>query len=93
MEATNAFLMRAVCAALAARLGRALLFLPVVAGWLLFFLLVAEGPLGFADELDEPEEVWPAIGVTANSDANAAARHRASPGARVEKFATLMSPL
>jgi hypothetical protein len=79
--------MRAVRAALAALLARALLFLP---GFVLFFFAVAVCPLGFADEVDE---VWPATGATAISTASAPASHRGDLDARVVEFATFISPL
>jgi hypothetical protein len=87
VEATNAWRIRAVRAALAARLARVLLFLR---GFVLFFVVVAVWPLGFADEVDEVVEVWPATGATAISTASPAVSHRTGPGARVGEFATFI---
>jgi hypothetical protein len=66
VEATNACLMRAVRAVLAARLDRVLPFFPVLDDFVLFLWLVAADRLAGVEELlvfvELVAAVWPAMG-------------------------------
>jgi hypothetical protein len=96
VEAMKACLMRAVRAALAARLARVLLFLPRLVLCLpLFFVPVDLAfPVVLAPGFGvEPAVVWACNGDTAISMASAPASNRIDLDAEFAKSVTLISPL